>query len=77
MQHDRFVFGFLAVDTWQAIVGGTKQAAGLCLAVAMACVGLGTDLRDIRRLGLKPFAAGLIAALLVGVLSAVLIRALF
>ena len=43
----------------------------------MACVGLGTDLRDIRRLGLKPFAVGLFFALLVGVVSLVLIKALY
>jgi uncharacterized integral membrane protein (TIGR00698 family) len=70
-------FGLLSAEHWQLVIAVTKRIAGLCLAVAMACVGLGTDLRDIRRLGLKPFAVGLFSALLVGVVSLVLIKALY
>lgn len=40
----------------------------------MASVGLGTNLRRLRTLGLKPLGVGLVAALSVGVVSAGLIR---
>ena len=40
----------------------------------LAAIGLGTDLRRLRKLGLRPLGVGLAAALGVGVLSAGLIR---
>ena len=35
--------------------------------MAMAAIGLSTDLRDIKSMGFKPFAVGFIAMLTVGV----------
>jgi uncharacterized membrane protein YadS len=46
------------------------------LAVALASVGLGTNLKRLRGLGLKPLAAGLAAALIVGGVTAGLIHLL-
>ncbi len=42
----------------------------------MASVGLGTSLARLRSLGLRPLAAGLAVAVLVGAVSFALIRAL-
>ena len=48
----------------------------VCLAVAMASVGLGTHLARLRVLGLRPLAVGLLASLTVGGVSAVLLMSL-
>lgn len=66
-------FGFLEPAQWTALVGYTKQAAEICLGIAMAAVGLGTSFAGLRELGWKPFAVGLLSALLVGVVSTLLI----
>ncbi len=70
-------FGFLPADTWKAIVAHTKEVAEICLAVAMAAVGLGTSIRGLVTIGLKPLAMGLFSALLVGGVSAGLITILY
>jgi len=44
--------------------------------MAMASVGLGTNLKRLRRIGLKPLAAGLAAAVIVGGVAAGLIHLL-
>jgi len=69
-------FGLLDPAQWSAIVSWTKQAAEVSLGVAMAAVGLGTSFAGLREIGLKPFAVGLVSALLVGVVSYVLIMLL-
>jgi uncharacterized integral membrane protein (TIGR00698 family) len=66
-------FGLIPTARWQALVEIVKQIAEVCLAVAMASVGLGTDIRDLLSIGLKPLIMGLFAALLVGGVSASLI----
>lgn len=71
------VFGFLRLEQWQYLVTCTKKAAEICLAVAMASVGLGTSIRDIKKIGMKPLAVGLFSALLVGGVSASLISILY
>ena len=70
-------FGFLDPEQWKTMVGYTKHAAELCLAVAMASVGLGTSIKGLKDIGLKPLAAGLIAAVLVGGVSILLISLLY
>lgn len=70
-------FGFLDPGQWKDIVGYTKKAAELFLAVAMASVGLGTSIKGLRDIGLKPLGAGLIAAVLVGGVSITLISLLY
>lgn len=70
-------FGLLSQARWGEVVSWTKETAEVCLAVAMASVGLGTDIRDLVSIGLKPLVMGLIAALLVGVVSAGLIFLLY
>lgn len=70
-------FGVIPLESWQAGVEWTKRAAEVCLAVAMASVGLGTDVRDLLSIGWKPLALGLVAALLVGGVSAASIWLLY
>jgi uncharacterized membrane protein YadS len=70
-------FGILPQEQWHTIVGFIKETAEICLAVAMAAVGLGTSIRGLASIGLKPLAMGLVAALLVGGVSATLITLLY
>ncbi len=69
-------FGMLSAADWHRVVGVLKHVAEICLAVAMAGVGLGTSVAGMRSIGLKPFAAGFAAAVIVGVVSLVLIALL-
>ena len=70
-------FGVLEPAQWKAIVGFVKQVATYCLAIAMAAVGLGTSIKGLRAIGLKPLAVGLFSALLVGIVSFTLISVLY
>lgn len=70
-------FGVLEPAQWKAAVAFVKAAATYCLAVAMAAVGLGTSLRGLRAIGLKPLGVGLFSALLVGAVSYAMIVALY
>lgn len=70
-------FGVLPADQWATIVSYTKTTAEFCLGIAMAAVGLGTSVKALIHIGLKPLAVGLFSALLVGVVSVILISLLF
>lgn len=67
-------FGFLQVTTWEGTYSilssfGSKYLLGM----AMAGVGLSTDFKMFKGLGMKPFYIGLIAAVSVGVVSLTLV----
>ena len=64
-----FAFGVWDQDSWTGIYTMLKTWAGYLLVVALAGVGMSTDLRTLKGLGVKPFFVGLGAALVVGVLS--------
>jgi uncharacterized integral membrane protein (TIGR00698 family) len=66
-------FGVMEPAQWKAAVALLQTAAERCLLVAMSAVGLTSMLAGIRRIGLKPFALGLFAALVVGGVSLALI----
>jgi uncharacterized membrane protein YadS len=68
--------GLVSAADWQAAVKATSTLSSWCLTVAMASVGLGTNLKRMRSLGLRPLAVGLVAALTVGLVSALLIHGL-
>ncbi len=68
--------GEALVAQWKALIEWASAASAWCLTVAMASVGLGTNLARLRTLGLRPLAVGLVAALIVGVVSAALIHTL-
>ncbi len=66
--------GLISAETWSAGIAGISTLSAWCLTVAMAAVGLGTNLKRLRSLGLRPLIVGLVAALSVGAVSAVLVR---
>jgi uncharacterized integral membrane protein (TIGR00698 family) len=69
-------FGLLSPELWTATIGWATWVATLCLAVAMAAVGLGTSFTRLRGLGLRPLGVGLFAAVVVGGVSYLLVRLL-
>jgi len=69
-------FGVWDPGTWKSVIEGVKQWAGHFLVVALAGVGLNTHLRKLSRLGSKPFLVGLVAAVLVGAISYVMVTIL-
>ena len=69
-------FGILTPETWTMLIGWATKTATLCLAVAMAAVGLGTSFTRLRGLGIRPLGVGLFAAAVVGGVSYMLVRAL-
>ena len=68
--------GLLSREQWERTTEFLSWLSSWCLVVAMASVGLATNLDRLRRLGVKPLAAGLAAAVAVGLMSVALIRAL-
>jgi uncharacterized membrane protein YadS len=64
-----FAYGVFDAAGWGEVTGGIKAWAERLLAVAMAGVGLGTSVRQLRGLGVRPFYVGLGAAAAVGVVS--------
>ncbi len=59
-------FGLLDPATWEQLIRLVHAAAERCLVVAMAAVGLTSMFAGMRSIGLRPFALGLIAAVLIG-----------
>ena len=70
-------FGFLEQVRWNSIVGVAGEIAAYSLAIAMAAVGLGTRLSNLRAIGPRPLIVGLISALLVGGTSALSILIIY
>jgi uncharacterized integral membrane protein (TIGR00698 family) len=68
--------GLWSEGQWQYITGLIRRWSGYILATAMGGVGLGTSLRAMKGLGLRPFYVGLLAAALVGVVSVVMVMVL-
>jgi len=62
-------FGIWEADTWGSIISVIKTWANNLLVVALAGVGLSTNFRTFKGLGIKPFFVGLSTALAVGVIS--------
>jgi uncharacterized integral membrane protein (TIGR00698 family) len=69
-------FGFLSLDSWARVISIFQRLAEIGLLLAMAGVGLGTNLRRMRSLGLRPLSVGLVAAVCVGLASYLAIRLL-
>jgi uncharacterized membrane protein YadS len=70
-------FGLLDVAQWKSFLSLASNAASYCLAIAMAGVGLGTSIKGLRSIGLKPLGLGLLSALTVGAISVTLVKALY
>lgn len=74
LENNGLAFGLLQSGVWKNIYeSGSSFGTTYMLGIAMAGVGLSTDLRQFKGLGMKPFYIGLIAALSVGVVSLTLI----
>jgi len=61
-------------DTWNGIIYIIKFLSKIFLTMAMAAIGLSTNLKDIKNMGYKPFIVGFIAMLTVGIVSIITIE---
>jgi len=67
-------FGFLAPAAWEQVYAGLSSfGTTYLLGMAMAGVGLSTNFKMFKGLGLKPFYIGLTAAVSVGIISLVFV----
>ncbi|MGD8517975.1 MAG: putative sulfate exporter family transporter [Anaerolineae bacterium] len=69
-------FGLWDQATWQSVHSLVKGWAETLMVIALAAVGLSTDLRAFKGLGLRPLLAGLSAALAAGIVSYIAISLL-
>ena len=60
--------------SWNETVGLIKFSSKIFLTMAMAAIGLSTNLKDIKEMGYKPFIVGFISMLTVGIVSIVTIE---
>ena len=56
-------------DIWENIVHFIKASSKVFLTMAMAAIGLSTNLRDLKNMGYKPFVVGFIGMATVGIVS--------
>jgi|TARA_B110001452_G_scaffold209958_1_gene180318 uncharacterized integral membrane protein (TIGR00698 family) len=56
---------------WNNIILYIKKSASISLTMAMAAVGMSTNLSELKSMGYKPFVVGLIAAITVGLVSVI------
>ena len=56
-------------DTWIETINLIKMSSKVFLTMAMAAIGLSTNLKDIKNMGYKPFVVGFVAMLTVGIVS--------
>jgi uncharacterized integral membrane protein (TIGR00698 family) len=56
-------------DIWENIVHFIKASSKVFLTMAMAAIGLSTNLRDLKNMGYKPFVVGFIGMATVGIIS--------
>ncbi|MFP4206945.1 MAG: YeiH family protein [Spirochaetaceae bacterium] len=71
----RFLF-WSGADSWSGFHEEVKQVASYLLSLAIAAAGLSTDVAKLKRLSLRPFLVGLVAAVAVGVVSLLLVSGL-
>ena len=85
-----FVLGFIAMiilrnigdqffllsydDNWNDVINIIKFMSKIFLTMAMAAIGLSTNLKDIKSMGYKPFFVGFIAMLTVGIVCIITIE---
>jgi len=66
---DQLFFSEGSQIIWQNSVSTIKDSAKIFLSMAMAAVGLSTNLKDLKSMGYKPFIVGFIAMVTVGLVS--------
>ena len=67
---------FTLNSNWIEFIDLTKFSSKILLTMAMAAIGLSTNLKEIKSMGYKPFVVGLIAAVTVGFISLIYIETL-
>jgi len=88
-----FVLGFVAMiilrnigdqyflntysEIWQSTVLIIKSSSKIFLTMAMAAIGLSTNLRDLKSMGYEPFVVGFISMTTVGVVSILTIKNIY
>ena len=60
--------------SWSETVGVIKFSSKIFLTMAMAAIGLSTNLKDIKEMGYKPFIVGFISMLTVGIVCIITIE---
>lgn len=70
IQNGNAAFGLWTKQEWSRSIALASDGATYALAMAMAGVGIGTRLKKLKGLGIKPFYVGLFASLVVGIASA-------
>ncbi len=69
VQNNQYAFGIIDNNDWNRVIIFIRSISEYALAIAMAAIGLSTNLLSLRSLGIKPFYVGFSAALCVGVVS--------
>ena len=72
INENHIVFGFLKADDWKLIIDGTNDLSKFFLVVAMSAIGLSTDIKKLKSLGIRIFYYGFAVAVFVGIVSALL-----
>ena len=62
------------INNWNEAISTIKISSKIFLTMAMAAIGLSTNLKDIKSMGYKPFIVGFIAMLTVGVICILMIE---
>ena len=65
---------FNSISNWIETIEIIKQSSKIFLTMAMAAIGLSTNLKDIKSMGYKPFIVGFIAMLTVGIVCIITIE---
>jgi uncharacterized integral membrane protein (TIGR00698 family) len=61
-------------NNWENTIGIIKSSSKVFLTMAMAAIGLSTNLKDIKTMGYKPFFVGFIAMITVGLVSIIAMK---
>ena len=65
---------FSTNNNWIEIINLIKASSKIFLTMAMAAIGLSTNLKDIKKMGYKPFIVGFVAMLTVGIVCIITIE---
>jgi len=71
---DQFFLSEGERQIWQNLVLYIKDSAKIFLSMAMAAIGLSTNLKDLKSMGYKPFVVGFIAMVTVGLVTIITIK---
>ena len=61
-------------NSWNDLINSIKFSSKIFLTMAMAAIGLSTNLKDIKNMGFKPFIVGFIAMFTVGIVCIITIE---